>query len=39
LWNPETPPQQYPPPRPKPTVYNETWALDARNTVIAAVND
>jgi hypothetical protein len=39
LWDPASPPSSYPPARPKPTVYNETWALDATNVVLAAAND
>jgi len=36
LWDPENPPSGYPPARPQPTVYNETWELDAKNSLFAA---
>lgn len=38
LWDPEVKPEGYPPPRPSPTVYNETWELEASNVVLAAAN-
>ena len=38
LWDPEVKPEGYPPPRPSPTVYNETWELEASNVVLAAPN-
>ena len=38
LLDPNRKPAGYPPPRPRPTVYNETWELDAVNTVTAAEN-
>lgn len=31
-------PPGYPPPRPKPTVYNEIWALPATNLILRAEN-
>lgn len=31
-------PADYPPPRPNPTVYNETWELAATNTILRAEN-
>ena len=37
LADPEQRPPGYPPPRPRPTVFNETWDLEARNAVIEAV--
>ncbi len=39
LWDASAPPPGYPPSRPRPTVYNETWALDATNVILAAPND
>ena len=39
LWDPASPPRGYPPSRPKPTVYNETWELEATNVVLASAND
>lgn len=36
LWDPDNPPPGYPPARPQPTVYNETWELDAKNSLFAA---
>ena len=38
LWDPEAQPEGYPPPRPNPTVFNETWELEASNVVLAAPN-
>ena len=38
LWDPEVRPEGGPAPRPKPTVYNETWELEAANVVLAAAN-
>lgn len=38
LWDPEVRPEGYPLPRPSPTVYNETWELEASNVVLAAAN-
>lgn len=35
LLDPDRRPPNYPPPRPRPTVYHETWALDATNVVVA----
>ena len=37
LIDPDNAPKAYPPPRPKPFVYNETWELVAENTVLLAV--
>ena len=34
LRDPANPPPNYPPPRPRPTVYNETWALPSNNVVL-----
>ena len=34
LRDPSNPPPGYPPPRPRPTVYNETWALSSNNVVL-----
>jgi hypothetical protein len=36
LIDPNRQPPNYPPLRPRPTTYNETWELPAENTVIAA---
>lgn len=36
LRDPANPPPNYPPPRPKPTVYNEVWELAATNVVLWA---
>jgi hypothetical protein len=38
LLDPARKPEGYPPPRPRPTVYNETWELPAQNTVLRAPN-
>jgi len=38
LLDPNHAPAGYPPPRPKPTVYHETWELPATNVVWAAPN-
>ena len=38
LIDPTRKPDGYPPPRPRPTVYNETWELPARNIVLCATN-
>jgi len=38
LLDPTKRPPDYPPPRPKPTVYNETWELAATNVVLRAEN-
>lgn len=37
LSDPAKQPPGYPPPRPQPTVFNETWELEGRNTVVEAV--
>ena len=39
LLNPENRPPVYPSPRPRPTVFNETWALAATNVVLRAENN
>ena len=39
LINPDDQPPNYPPARPRPTVYNETWELEARNVVMRAEHD
>ena len=36
LLDPNRQPPNYPPPRPRPTVYNETWELPAENVVLRA---
>jgi len=36
LHDPNNPPPNYPPPRPRPTVYNETWEFAATNMVLRA---
>jgi hypothetical protein len=38
LLDPNKRPPDYPPARPKPTVYNETWELAATNVVLRAEN-
>ncbi len=38
LLDPNNRPPDYPPARPKPTVYNETWELAATNVVLRAEN-
>lgn len=38
LRDPEQRPPNYPPVRPRPTVYNETWELPATNVVLRAPN-
>ena len=38
LIDPMNEPPGYPPERPKPTVYNETWELDAANVILRALN-
>lgn len=37
LADPEKQPPGYPPARPRPTVFNETWDLEARNAVVEAL--
>jgi len=37
LTDPEKRPPGYPPPRHRPTAFNETWELEARNAVVEAV--
>ena len=39
LRDPKRKPAGYPPRRPRPTVYNEVWGLDAVNTMTATKND
>jgi hypothetical protein len=39
LIDPNRKPPNYPPPRPRPTVYNETWELAAENVVLRAQLD
>ena len=39
LLNPEKRPPLYPSPRPRPTVFNETWELAATNVVLRAENN
>jgi hypothetical protein len=36
LHDPNDPPAGYPPPRPRPTVYHDTWELPAINTVLSS---
>ena len=38
LIDPNDPPSNYPPARPRPTVYDETWELPASNVVLKAEN-
>lgn len=38
LNNPENPPLGYPPQRPKPLVYNETWEKEAENIILKTQN-
>ena len=38
LLDPARRPPEYPPPRPRPTVYNETWPLDAENVILRTPN-
>jgi hypothetical protein len=38
LHDPNRQPPNYPPPRPRPTVYNEVWELPATNIVMRAAN-
>ena len=38
LLAPNNRPPDYPPARPRPTVYNETWELEATNVVVRAEN-
>ena len=38
LLDPSNPPPNYPPPRPRPTTYNETWELEATNIFMCAKN-
>lgn len=38
LLDPNKRPPNYPPPRPRPTVYNEVWELPATNVVLRAEN-
>ena len=38
LRDPNNPPPNYPPSRPRPTVYNEVWEFEATNVVLQAEN-
>jgi hypothetical protein len=38
LIDPMRKPANYPPPRPRPTVYNEIWEFPAQNVVLCATN-
>ncbi|MCZ6678510.1 MAG: hypothetical protein O7E52_14835, partial [Candidatus Poribacteria bacterium] len=38
LLDENAPPPNYPPPRPRPTTYNETWELEATNVLLRASN-
>lgn len=38
LHDPSRRPPGYPPPRPRPTVYNEVWERPARNVILLAVD-
>ena len=38
LRDPNNPPPNYPPPRSRPTVYNEVWEFEATNVVLRAEN-
>lgn len=35
LHDPANPPADYPPPRPRPTVYHDTWEIPATNTIVS----
>ncbi|MBX3054388.1 MAG: hypothetical protein KF753_23140 [Caldilineaceae bacterium] len=39
LIDPENPPPNYPPPRPRPTVYNEVWGFPSTNVVLMVENN
>ena len=38
LLDPNNRPPDYPPPRPRPTVFNEVWELEASNVVLCDRN-
>lgn len=38
LWDLANPPSGYPPPRPRPTTYNEVWDLEAENVIVRSEN-
>jgi len=38
LLDPNNAPPGYPPERPRPTVYNEVWELEATNVVLRTAN-
>ncbi|MBV7338242.1 hypothetical protein KFU94_60460 [Chloroflexi bacterium TSY] len=38
LHDPEERPPNYPPSRPRPLVYNETWGFDAQNVILQVPN-
>ncbi len=39
LNDPENPPPDYPPRRPRPLVYNETWEKETENVILKTQND
>ncbi len=39
LNDPENPPPDYPPRRPRPLVYNETWDKETKNVILKTKND
>lgn len=39
LNDPENPPPGYPPRRPRPLVYNETWEMETENVILKTQND
>ena len=39
LNDPENPPTDYPPRRPRPLVYNETWEKESENVILKTKND
>lgn len=39
LNDPENPPADYPPRRPRPLVYNETWEKETENVILKTQND
>ncbi|MCY3714002.1 MAG: hypothetical protein OXH02_11995 [Gemmatimonadetes bacterium] len=39
LNDPENPPPDYPPRRPRPLVYNETWEMETENVILRTKNE
>ena len=39
LNDPENPPPDYPPRRPRPLVYNETWEKESKNVILSTPNE